>query len=197
MGTALKKLLNANGLTNVGKDSLRLYAFIMPLAAVHAVLVIVLLVLSLIFRSEEQAVAAAFLAVVPLFTACAFGIGKLLYRERVFGDSTVSPELYAVITEVLRSRGITNVRRHLIDHPEHVRQCLELGRQISSTHTSKNGYGVMAFQSLILTEDSRAEQTKEALLVIIRERGIKDVATARELLRTFTSAETPLMNGAL
>lgn len=140
--------------------------------------------------------------VIMIALAATYGLGRALLRQRTINGETFKPERYALIADELRMRGITRTRRFIAAHPDHVRYSQELSRVLAWTFAwdkvpSAFQSKINKIEALIYSEDNDPERTKDALINIITERGISDYDTARELLHTLLTTETPLGSGVL
>ena len=116
-------------------------------------------------------------------------------RKYPIGNYIYSSTLYKNIKAVLKSRGITNVKRHLMDHPEHTKASVELAEELYEHHSVM--LDVPAIQSLIFINDGDPRQTYAAILSIVETGRGSSPEEIQEILPSFKSVPVPLADGAL
>lgn len=190
----MRKYMNAVIVTKVAEWCANIDGFIRPMAIIHLALGFILSTLSVILGLTDMMTISFLFYALPAFTAVVAGLGAGFYRTRTIGDEALGAYLYAMIADELRSRGIKNAKRYLLEHPAHVAACSKLGDSMRTVFSSEN---LRAIQSFIFMKDEDPERTLIAILAIISERKVYEPAAIKSILTQFEEASTPLMSGAL
>lgn len=122
------------------------------------------------------------------------GMMSLMKRPRVLShEVTLDGELYMEIAERLRTRGIDNPTRFILDHPHHLDACLRLARSFGWSGDYSARYPTT---SLVYTRDD-PDGTAETISAILQKRGFLSASDIEELLKIGEEVQTPLREGAL
>lgn len=122
---------------------------------------------------------------------------KMMHRQRPLGDGDSIPaDLYWAISDLLESRGITNVQKYVTAHPDHAVALHELFDVLCSPQLPNRESWTTAV-SLVFISDNDPFVTRDSILVLLKERSVQSVQELRTILEISDTTATPLASGVL
>jgi hypothetical protein len=122
---------------------------------------------------------------------------KMMHRQRTLGHGDSIPaDLYWKISDLLESRGITNVNKYITEHPEHRVVLHELYADLYSPHlTTRDSWNTAL--SLIFLNDDNPYLTRDSITTLLNVRGVRSIHEVKAMLEITTTTATPLASGVL
>lgn len=122
---------------------------------------------------------------------------KMMHRHRTlgYGDS-IPADLYWKISDLLESRGITNVRKYITEYPEHRVALHELYADLCSPQLPTRDSWNTAL-SLIFISDNDPFVTRDSIVALLNERGVRSIHEVKAMLEITTTTASPLASGVL
>lgn len=154
------------------------------------------LVWSFAVDSLNVMLAGALFAVATAAPLIGWGIGKVLGPDRYINGEYYHAELYAAVTDALRSRGIRDTQQYILSHPDFALCAKELARELDRDQLYYPS-ATSLFQALVYSRDMDPRLTKEAVITIVNERGVADPDEAKTMLTDFLETETAIRAGML
>lgn len=117
--------------------------------------------------------------------------------QRTLGDGDSIPaDLYWEISDLLESRGITNVKKYIAEHPEHRVALHELYADLCSPQLPTRESWITAV-SLVFISDNDPFVTRDSIVALLNERGVRSVHDVKAMLEITTTTSAPLASGVL
>lgn len=160
-----------------------------------------MMVAAFYFSSADLSVIGLVMLAGPfLLTALANAVvwaGKRTNGQRTLGDGDSIPaDLYWEISDLLESRGITNVKKYITEHPEHRVALHELYADLCSPQLPTRESWNTAL-SLIFISDNDPFVTRDSIVALLNERGVRSIHEVKAMLEITTTTVTPLASGVL